>query len=756
MLEYPRSVVWYLEARAWGWPDSDPRMGSAVAVWLRRRTTPPTLRKFLLTCRHVIRDADSEGNPGYGRLLEEVLCWPPGHAYTPPHELRDRKSGKARGAYLARVLWPGPAPHASDEVPKDERRPALDWAILDIEDPAFQDVDVVRDWADPSEGGRLDILGYPNGATPWEETGVVECVQSSDFEAQRLASAGTLRLSGAASTAPGMSGGGVFDDAGRLVGIHRSQTAVQLEFGAVRATHIRLELEAHGWEVVPGNLPAAADAAAAESARVEAERLEAASSRLLLDTIASEGDDESAARLVAELRHTTALSGRQLFDAARFWVERHLLLAETAPAAFLTAIKESSSVREQVLAIARPGGEAAEPVAVDDRFFARALSRERDWKRYFKVVSELARLDPGEVKTLCQVLIDPGYLAPQHLIAGLLSHFQDDWRLVLDEYAEVVREGDPFRSLQTTQWNIWLMWGPSIPICTCDEWKGVVALQYGYGDENNSIPALQLPPEGEGGSLDRLFDGLADGRRALPACLTARLRWGIPPNLTGARAQRLQRASSPAEVVCHHEDKLLLQVESADERYRSHSYFSAYLWLMFLVAKAEEPPGAGPVLLGRKGPVPKRDASPRAVPRYRLWEDLLPVFVHANLADAAALELQKQVLVRGALHMLRQLWDRRREMFGPDGETGVRFYLVAGSDYSGCGHDVQVPPRIPLVTLLRDLLQREDDPEFTRAVIVPELETGRYDGLCAHLSACHLDDLVAGYFDYVRPKHLRD
>ena len=35
-MDYPRTVVWYIEAREQSGPDKPPQMGSAVAVWLRR------------------------------------------------------------------------------------------------------------------------------------------------------------------------------------------------------------------------------------------------------------------------------------------------------------------------------------------------------------------------------------------------------------------------------------------------------------------------------------------------------------------------------------------------------------------------------------------------------------------------------------------------------------------------------------------------------------------------------------------------
>ncbi|XYI04015.1 S1 family peptidase [Sorangium sp. So ce1128] len=228
-------------------------MGSAVAVWLRRQGDPSSRRKLLLTCSHVIRAADASGIPGYGPPRGEILCWQPGLGYASPSAFVNRQSGACPGAFVAKVS--SVTPLSAGDVPDDQRRPARDWVLLDVTQLAFQDVEAVFGVSDVQDDERLDVLGYPGGASNWQDNHVVECVTSEDFRQQRLAVAGTLRLDGAAPTGPGMSGGGVFNKQGKLVGVHRSQTATDLEFGAVRAETIRAELEASGWEFVERTAP---------------------------------------------------------------------------------------------------------------------------------------------------------------------------------------------------------------------------------------------------------------------------------------------------------------------------------------------------------------------------------------------------------------------------------------------------------------------------------------------------------------------
>ncbi len=63
--------------------------------------------------------------------------------------------------------------------------------------------------------------------------------------------------------------------------------------------------------------------------------------------------------------------------------------------------------------------------------------------------------------------------------------------------------------VQRFEFFCWLLWGPSIPACTCKRWRGsFIALQYGYGDENNSFPLL-LEDEHVEDTFRKISDRLA-------------------------------------------------------------------------------------------------------------------------------------------------------------------------------------------------------------------------------------------------------
>jgi hypothetical protein len=322
-------------------------------------------------------------------------------------------------------------------------------------------------------------------------------------------------------------------------------------------------------------------------------------------------------------------------------------------------------------------------------------------------------------------------------------------------------------------------------------WNGVFALQFGYGDENNSVPLIELyaAPDVAPRTLGPLVAQLRDeGCNARPVRLTGRLRWapwflkeaadtpdpGAIDNMESLDAVdgattdgRIGAAPAQATLYGgltlahrHHSDGLVLKFERVDKVANiSASYFSAYLWLMFLVALPPREDNGPPTLLrGKPYPPWPEPASDRArVRQARLWEDLVPVFVHANIADPAALTFQKKMLVDNSVELLRQLWTRRAELFHhEDVAAGVRLYLVGGSDYTGCGCEVRYPSRDRLPALLRQRLRDEVDRDFASAVILPpeNVAVQPPDELAGFFSTCHLPELITDYYEHIRSGNL--
>ena len=539
----------------------------------------------------------------------------------------------------------------------------------------------------------------------------------------------------------------------------------------------------------------AAVSAATASTRVGGDMTQARCIALLAETLfagmAPDAGSALAAKVVKDIESATALTGRPLFDAVRFVIEFELLRSDepTSPASLekALAMPEKGGKAGPLLAhLLRTEDFSATLVEVRSRFFSRTNENAGLWKRYFdRLIAEGVSTE-SDVMSLVPIRVAMGFLSPQFLVAGLLSRFDDDWRPVLNAYQRSISSlqgRGAFESLQASQWNCWLMWGPSIPVCQCDEWKGLFAVQYGYGDENNSIPVVELATEGGvPKTLGPIMASLrSEGHGARFAVVIGRLRWG-PFYLERQQQERVLRdiddsaddepprgrlgmAAAQASIYDHvfahrqDSDSVVLQLVRVDESLpESHVYFSAYLWTMFLVATASESdqePGIGPVLLRGKRYPPWSDdpADRRRMRDARLWQHLLPVFVHANIGDPAALRFQKQVLVENTVQLLRQMWERRVELFDAvDVAAGLRFHLVGASDYSGCGFEVRFPAEESLVARLRERVAAEPDRAFAESIVLPrpdETPPTRPWGLKGFFSVCHLPEMIVNYYDYV-------
>lgn len=267
-----QKYVWLIEAR--NWAADDPRKtvpldpvnsGSGVVVKVepideqgRPKTDPKTgnrlARNYLLTCAHVVR------HPATGPVVRELVCFESGKGYfrTEPGA---REKGEHPGSLMAQVSKLSPCPHEINSVPAELSGLEHDWVLLEmIPAPdflAFQQVPAALDWAtaETSKGKPLSIIGYPEGAgaranehTPgakyWKTGDIVVPTSVNEFELSDCTH-GLLNYQGNGEPRPGMSGGGVFDSSGQLLGIHQLRSDPSLRNGAIALEHIDQWLRLH-------------------------------------------------------------------------------------------------------------------------------------------------------------------------------------------------------------------------------------------------------------------------------------------------------------------------------------------------------------------------------------------------------------------------------------------------------------------------------------------------------------------------------
>jgi hypothetical protein len=271
--------------------------------------------------------------------------------------------------------------------------------------------------------------------------------------------------------------------------------------------------------------------------------------------------------------------------------------------------------------------------------------------RYFEVLERGRERDPG--RFLCTLDIDTAFVAPLHLLTGLVTHFDQDWTPVINEYGRAVtRRADPLeagglRRLQTFLFDCWLLWGPSIPVCRCNYWKlgeGGAALQLGYGDENNSFPLFD---EKSGlfhrfaELLARVQEDHAKSGRPVPLALQVhaklRPRWG--PSIDDKDVCTAQQAIRGG-VVLECED---LGTIGGSVSKLARTYYSAYLWVMFVILDEH-----GLALFPEKDAKIDSDLG-------EAWRGVLPFFEHGNVADGDAYVFHKEQLARKALAGLQKM-----------------------------------------------------------------------------------------------------
>lgn len=335
--------------------------------------------------------------------------------------------------------------------------------------------------------------------------------------------------------------------------------------------------------------------------------------------------------------------------------------------------------------------------------------------RYFDALKSQKGVPSTEKgRFVCSVKVENGFVAPLHLLTGLLAHFNEDWEPVIDEYGKsVTQPDDPLppdcRKLQTFLFDCWMLWGPSVPLCQCENWEGRKAIQYGFGDENNSIP-LFFNDDAE---LTKLLT--SEGAKANLAFrmeVTGRPRTGLRTKEVCPAQQGICDADRYGFVL-EYEHHIPLLGGRPEER--ANRYYSAYAWIMF-------------VLLDERG-------RPLIEKKEERWRNLFPFFEHTNIADRKTYELMKEQLVRKALTGISHLVCK---------DTSATWHLAyaCALDDSGCGTSLPFPHHgRPIKETLQTLLGSPEFADLRKSgrILVEDKPDPRY-------SACHLPEILEDYY----------
>lgn len=357
-------------------------------------------------------------------------------------------------------------------------------------------------------------------------------------------------------------------------------------------------------------------------------------------------------------------------------------------------------------------------------------------ERYFNALHHQLLRPAQQPVFLSKVMIKSGFAAPLHLLTGVLARYHEDWPTIVEGYGRsIIRPGDvlryhPARNIQMFIFDCWLLWGPSIPLCSCPEWHGDVALQYGYGDEDNSLTLRCKSPD-----VLREVTGLSAGVAgfAIQTRVSGTLKWGPVLRDFGI---------CPAQAAIWKDKRLVLDI--TDEKMEGMraaggteeqvfaQYYSAYLWIAFVMCDKDGEP------LNPNGPADVESRDHR-------WRDIIPFFMHGNIGDNATYEFHTSQLARAVLEGARQLLVAEKE-------SGLILRFVCAIDESGCGFDIRY--KMPANHTIREKVRRfadattdaDDRAVLQRLDLEYDMEAPFKDG---DYSACALPGIVEGHYHEV-------
>jgi hypothetical protein len=397
--------------------------------------------------------------------------------------------------------------------------------------------------------------------------------------------------------------------------------------------------------------------------------------------------------------------------------------------------------------------------------------RAEELDRYFDALTRLQRKEK-DFRFAIKVHIGDGFVAPLHLVAGMLSKFDEDWAKIIRTYeadhnTATLNDTDnntiaalrDLREIQKFIFDCWLQWGPSIPLCapSCGNFGGAwTSLQYGYGDENNSIELVgsraHLAEYWAGVKHDRphvlavradVKGHIASTRFFADTNLPLRIGRGLAESWSAVDRTLLLLSEEDAERTSDKEGEIATaigdkKVGVVTRHNGAANYYSAYLWIIFVVLREKLADGKSIWVPANRAPDQgKQSAAP--------WLDFIPFFEHGNIADEETFLFLKKQLARKAVTGLAQLVKDYEAKHNAAGAYPLRFAFACSLDHPGCGAKPEFVDDAALAASLRRLAQQEvaASPVLKDIVLFDD-----YTAVHPHAS-CTLPFMVTRYFERV-------
>ncbi len=444
-----------------------------------------------------------------------------------------------------------------------------------------------------------------------------------------------------------------------------------------------------------------------------------------------------------------------LVDATRIWIEYEILcerpVLKIAPGEKVTSEKKASYRKDleewrkrrskQINKALTPPSEEADEDDVGFLTIANCFELQRRSEVIHIYFQAVQKFDPkfesgSNVYFYSSVKIEDGYVAPFFLLTGPLRDFDEDWPLLDSIYEEDVNnQKKSWTSTQFSLLYIWLAWGPSIPICSCKQWQGEIALQYGFGDENNSIPLL-IPfnkQKKKNVNVKVINDSLRENFRiesnsgnngysyipVIRASVIARPAI-LSQKYPISKAQQGLLTEKTEFILVLNSDKngdfknSINKIEEGKNRKYDAPYYTAYVWILFEIVEEQN-----------------ESSQEKTFTDQQAWRRLLPLFEHVNLGSPETYKSQKKLLVRKALELMKMMYKMRKET------ENIQFRYLCAFDHPNCECSellVPLPDNTSIQSLLLELTKEEKYKDLP-LTILSEVEQKK-------LSACHLNELI--------------